>query len=74
MSELKPRNGEKTERHLCHSRQEGDWIIYTCPDCDYELRDNWRTGEMTVANAKADVDHSGSHYPSEYLGSPELLN
>ena len=52
--------------HVCESYRTGDWIIYKCPKCDYELRDNWRNGEFTVRNTKMDIRHSGSYFPSEY--------
>ncbi len=53
--------------HECQSTRNGDWIVYTCPECDYEMRENWRTGKMMVRNAKADIHHSGSYFPLEYL-------
>ncbi len=52
--------------HECESFREGDWIIYKCPYCDYEMRENWRTGEYKVKNIKMNIRHSGSYFPIEY--------
>jgi len=52
--------------HQCQSFRNGDWIIHRCIQCDYELRDNWRTGEMIVKNGKKEINHSGSYFPEEY--------
>lgn len=51
------------EQHRCDARREGDWIIYTCPQCDYQMKDNLVTGEMQIENAKRDVAHSGEYLP-----------
>lgn len=64
----------KYERHICESYRNGDWIIYSCPRCNYQMRENWRTGEMTVRNPKLDIKHSGSYFPSEYQDIFENLN
>jgi hypothetical protein len=55
-----------SERHACEPTCEGDWIIHRCPKCDYELWDNWQTGEIKVLNAKANINHSGYYVPTEY--------
>ena len=34
--------------HTCRGTRVGDWIVYRCDECDYELRDNLLTGEMIV--------------------------
>ena len=54
------------EKHVCNSFRQGDWIIYNCPQCDYELRENWRTGKLTVRNPKLNIRHTGSYFPDEY--------
>jgi len=54
---------QASERHSCEARREGDWVIYTCPQCDYRLRDNLITGEMQIENASRDVAHSGEYRP-----------
>ena len=59
---------DSAPHHICHGRREGDWIVYSCPECDYEMREHWETGEMQVRNVKMDIRHSGSYT------SPELLN
>jgi hypothetical protein len=62
------------ESHQCESIREGDWIVYRCPKCDYELRDNWRTGELKVLNPKIEIKHSGSYFPTEYQEVYDSLN
>ena len=39
--------------------------MYRCGECDYILRDNVRSGEVVVENAKLDVDHSGIYFPEK---------
>lgn len=64
----------RNENHVCESYRVGDWIIYNCPKCNYELRENWRTGELNVRNPKAYIRHSGSYFPKEYKEAFENLN
>lgn len=68
------RRHDVAESHICTSRRDGDWIIHACDECDYELRDNWRTGELIVNNAKTTVNHSGSYSPFGYQDPPSSLN
>ena len=63
-----------SERHACEATCEGDWVIHRCPKCDYELWDNWQTGEIKVLNAKANINHSGSFVAPEIEESVEKLN
>ena len=63
-----------SERHKCESHRHGDWIIYTCPKCDYELRENWRTGKLQIRNPKINIRHSGNYFPSEYKEAFENVN
>lgn len=63
-----------SERHDCNSCRNGDWIIYTCPECDYILRENWRTGEMQVRNANPHIQHFGGYFPEEYKDAFENIN
>ena len=65
------------ERHACESYREGDWIIYVCEKCPgYERRLNWRTGETNVRRPEegADILHSGSHFPIEYVNAFTNVN
>jgi hypothetical protein len=62
------------EHHECKGFRQGEWTIYRCPKCDYELRDNWRTGELKVHNAKRHVRHSGNYVPNEYASAFENVN
>jgi hypothetical protein len=62
------------EKHVCTSYRDGDWIIYSCPHCDYELRENWRDGNLQVRNPKRDVRHSGTYFPEEYKEAFENIN
>jgi hypothetical protein len=54
---------QATQSHHCEAHREGDWIVFTCPECDYQLKDNLVTGEMQIANAKRDIAHSGEYLP-----------
>lgn len=54
---------QPSEKHQCEGRREGDWVIYTCCECDYQLRNNLVTGETRTSNAKPDVSHSGWYTP-----------
>lgn len=58
------------ESHACESFRDGDWLIYHCSRCNYELRENWRSGEIVVQNAKAKIRHFGTYYP---IGLKEAL-
>jgi len=62
------------ERHQCKSHRKGDWVVYTCPQCDYELRDNLKTGETKILNSNPDVSHSGNYFPPAYLKALENQN
>jgi len=35
-----------SEHHVCKSYRHGEWIIYCCTSCNYELRENWQTGKI----------------------------
>jgi hypothetical protein len=67
MSHLNFNASPYAERHECNAYKNGEWIVYACAKCNYELRENWHTGELNVRNAKPDVHHSGSYSPSIYL-------
>jgi len=55
-----------SEHHVCKSYRHGEWIIYCCTSCNYELRENWQTGKITVRNSNPNIRHSGSYFPTEY--------
>jgi hypothetical protein len=63
-----------SERHTCKATHEGDWIIHRCPKCDYELWDNWKTGDLKIFNAKENINHTGFFVASEKGESFEKLN
>jgi len=54
---------QPAEKHLCEGRREGDWIVYACAECDYQMRNNVLTGETRTLNASQDVAHSGWYVP-----------
>jgi hypothetical protein len=62
------------ERHTCNATRNGDWILHRCTICDYELWDNYRTGELKVFNAKPHVNHSGSYVAAEIEQFNEIPN
>ena len=74
MPNFEMRTISPSERHQCHSYRDGDWIVHRCPKCDYEFRDNWRTGEIKIKNQKIDINHSGSYFPEEYVNAFQNLN
>lgn len=60
-----PENPDR-EVHACESRQEGDWIIYTCPKCpNYKRRVNIVTREVILTNDDISfyVFHQGNFVP-----------
>lgn len=52
-----------SEKHTCTSEKKGDWIIFTCPDCDYVRKLNYKTQEMKVSGGNITTAHSGLHIP-----------
>lgn len=66
-------NNKRAAVHSCESRREGDWIIYTCPQCpDYERRHHLGKGEMIVEPARdPSILHQGGlqHVTPELLGT-----
>jgi len=54
------------EHHICTAARAGQWVIYSCPECNYELRENWETGEISVKNASPHIRHSGSYISPYY--------
>ena len=60
------------ETHHCHSRLEGDWIVFTCTKCkDYERRYNFKTKEMKVKNSSLHINHQGQYVPPILEGVQE---
>ena len=54
-------SGTPKETHHCTSHQDGDWMIWRCPECrGYERRLNWRTGEMQVQRGGSQAQHTGA--------------
>jgi hypothetical protein len=50
--------------HTCQSRREGEWIIWTCRQCEsYERRLNLRTGAMWSHAEDEETLHTGIHLP-----------
>lgn len=71
--EIRFGNTEDGSIHRCESCQEGDWIVFSCPDCyDYERRLNWRTGETFSESVHPEIQHSGFHFSNELISS--ILN
>lgn len=57
---------QEGEVHTCESRREGDWIIFTCPNCpEYESRINFKTEER-ISQPIEDpfIFHEGSFVPT----------
>ncbi len=52
------------KRHNCIGHQEGDWIFFTCSQCSYQRRYNYRTGKMLVTEGEdPTIMHHGGHNP-----------
>jgi hypothetical protein len=48
------------EDHACTSHQDGDWVVWRCPQCaGYERRLNLVTGELRTRRGGSDARHSG---------------
>ena len=62
------------DTHTCVATREGDWIVHRCPICDYELWDNWKTGDLQIFNSKINIQHSGSYVDPMIEESAEQLN
>lgn len=63
------------QKHDCKSIRIGDWIIYSCPECRYILRENWRTREWIIEQVgNVNVKHLGEYFPQEYRETFENVN
>ncbi len=51
------------ERHQCEGQKKEDWLIFTCSQCDYTRKMNWKTGEMTSSGGDKEVMHDGFFMP-----------
>ena len=60
--------------HQCTGYRDGEWIVYTCPKCDYEMREHSTTGEMKVKNVKMEIRHSGSYVAPELANYADRMN
>ncbi len=56
-------NEEDFEKHLCEVKKEGDWLIFTCPECDYERRIHRFSGKMKVRQGAPNALHRGQYRP-----------
>lgn len=66
---------EGLEEHLCRSWQEGEWLIFQCPDCGFARKLNWHTAELVLLNAgNSKALHSGAHAPVQGLAGLESSN
>lgn len=54
---------EFENKHQCESRRDGDWIIFSCSQCDYVRKINYKTNKMEVTGGNATTSHSGFHIP-----------
>lgn len=51
------------EKHDCIGIQVDDWLIFSCPTCDYIRKFNWKTREMKVKGGDMFTLHNGFHIP-----------
>lgn len=60
------------EQHACDSQKKGDWIIFSCTQCQYERRFNYKTKEVEVQKGQFYALHQGAYYPTGI--QPKLFN
>jgi len=65
-------HSQRRHQHECQGRREGGWIVYSCPNCDYEMRKNPLSGELIVRNMKPSVRHYGSLARNRFARTREL--
>lgn len=65
---------KNANQHQCIGHQEGDWIYFTCQQCDYQRQMNWKTGEMKVKANENSALHTGQHIPVQAKQSALLIN
>ncbi len=61
-------------KHHCIGIKEGDWIVYKCSVCNYEMRENQHTDEMITRNSDSDILHSGLYDPFNFVEAFENVN
>ena len=49
--------------HHCIGHKEGDFVIFTCPACNYQRLINCATKQVTVRKGTSNAVHIGSHAP-----------
>jgi hypothetical protein len=54
---------EILDKHQCTGEQKGEWIVFTCPECDYERRIHIETDEVETSGGDPDVLHRGMYVP-----------
>ncbi len=63
MTHFELSNQGKVE-HKCVSKREGDWAIFSCPQCaDYVRKINLVTGEMIAPKSTTSIRHNGTYMP-----------
>jgi len=65
---------QHVERHQTEARKDGDWLIYSCPQCDYQFWDHQKTGEIKIVNSKTNVRHFGTYAMPEFIAALENSN
>ena len=67
-------SGDGHKVHKCKGIRDGDWIVFTCSECGFELRDNWRTGKMRTKTGNFNARHSGFFADPMYLDACQRKN
>ena len=67
------RLNDDLSRHQCNVRRDGDWAIFTCPQCEgYERRLNLRSGKTTIRpGSDPFILHEGTWAPPGLEAGPE---
>jgi hypothetical protein len=63
---------EELEQHECVSEKQGDWVVFTCPQCDYRRQINLLSDEMKTSGGDPDVLHRGMFAPVGFEASMNM--
>lgn len=64
MSNLKASLSNTGKRHVTQSWQEGEWIIFSCPECGQLRKTHWPSGQMQLVEPGDQTAlHTGVHNP-----------
>lgn len=65
---------DKAKAHKCNTTRRGDWVVFSCMDCNFEFWDNLKTGDTKILNTNPHANHSGSYISPAYRAALENQN